>query len=394
MKKLMVIGLIVISLIGIFFLNSKVLAKEGLTAGDMARTGEDDGIMPISEDDGIMPINQEGQTNTTQGNAEIYDGDLYLISGDLDYNIDKVINGNVFVIGKNVKITGQVYGSVFAFADTVIIDENSYIASHLFAFANSLDIKGTVFDVYSSSKNLSVGHDALIYRDIKAGADKVHLAGDIERDANIAANNIDIANDIKIGRNFRYELENEIEGLDKLQIGNVIYKKTIQKAESDPVSSYIVSALGTIVFDVVIYLVLLFIAPKFVERTKEYVSTKGLLAFAIGLAFTVLVPLIAFTLMITGIGAGLGVLLVFIYAAVLMLNACIVSVTANEFLAEKLKLSGDKLKKVLLLIPVSLVIWAARKLPFVGTWASIIVFLLGIGIVTFYQFTKRKEVKE
>lgn len=388
MKKLMITSLIILSLIGIFFLNQEVCATEGLTPGDMARTSGDDGIMPISETDGTMPISDTGMP------GEFYEGDLYLISGDLDYVVDKAINGNVFVIGKSVKITGQVYGSVFAFADTVTIEENGYIASHLFAFANSLDIRGTVFDVYSSSKNLAIGHDALIYRDIKAGADKVHLAGSIERDANIAANNIDISDDIKIGRNFRYELENEIEGLDKLQIGNVIYKKDTSNHDKSPVSTYIVSALGTIVFDVVIYLVLLFIAPKFVEKTKEYVSTKGLLAFAVGLAFTVAVPLIAFTFAITGIGSGLGMLLVFIYVAVLMLNACIVSITANEFIAEKLKFSEDKLKKVLILIPVSLVIWVARKLPVVGGFVSAIVFLVGIGIVTFYQFTKRKEVKE
>lgn len=384
MKKLLVIGLIIISLVGIFFINTEVLAKEGLEPGDMART---------MEDDGIMPINEDGEENHIQEGIEVYEGDLYLISGDLSYTIDKVVNGNVFVVGRNIKITGQVYGSVFAFADTITIDENAYIASHLFAFGNTVNINGTIFDVYSASKKLEVEENASIFRDIKSVADKIHLSGIIERDANILADNIEISDKIKIGRNLKYELENEIEGLDKLQIGNVTYKKAMGKIDADPVSSYIVSGLGTIVFDVAMYLVLLFIAPKFVERTKEYVSTKGLLAFAIGLAFTVLVPLIAFTLMITGIGAGLGMLLVFIYVCVLMLNACIVSVTANEFLAEKLKLSSDKLKKVLLLIPVSLIIWILRKLPLVGGWVSIIVFLVGIGIVTFYQFT-RKEAKE
>lgn len=384
MKKLLVIGLIIISLVGIFFINTEILAKEGLEPGDMART---------MEDDGIMPINEDGGENHIQEGIEVYEGDLYLISGDLSYTIDKVVNGNVFVVGRNVKITGQVYGSVFAFADTITIDENAYIASHLFAFGNTVNINGTIFDVYSASKKLEVEENASIFRDIKSVADKIHLSGIIERDANILADKIEISDKIKIGRNLKYELENEIEGLDKLQIGNVTYKKAMEKVDADPVSSYIVSGLGTIVFDVVMYLVLLFIAPKFVERTKEYVSTKGLLAFAIGLAFTVLVPLIAFTLMVTGIGAGLGMLLVFIYVCVLMLNACIVSVTANEFLAEKLKLSSDKLKKVLLLIPVSLIIWILRKLPLVGSWVSIIVFLVGIGIVTFYQFT-RKEAKE
>ena len=137
---------------------------------------------------------------------------------------------------------------------------------------------------------------------------------------------------------------------------------------------------GTIAFDLALYLLLCLIAPKFVKKAKDYVSVHGLLAVAIGLAFTILVPIIAFIFLLTGVLAGIGVFMALVYSVVLMINAFIVSVVANEFIADKLKID-DKFKKGLLLVPVSLVLWALRKIPFIGGIISIFVFLAGVGVV-------------
>ena len=60
------------------------------------------------------------------------------------------------------------------------------------------------------------------------------------------------------------------------------------------------------------------------------------------------------------------------------------------FNKDKLKID-DKFKKGLLLVPVSLVLWALRKIPFIGGIISIFVFLAGVGVVCTYQYDKRKE---
>ena len=147
---------------------------------------------------------------------------------------------------------------------------------------------------------------------------------------------------------------------------------------------------GTVAFDLLLYLLICLIAPKFVKKAKEYVSLHGLLAVAIGLAFTILIPIIAFIFLLTGVLAGIGVFMALVYAVVLMVNAFIVAVVANEFINSKLNIE-DKFKKGLLLVPVSLVLWALRKIPFIGGIISLLVLLAGTGIVCIYQYDKRKE---
>lgn len=398
--KIFMTFLIVAVMISAICLNSKVLAED-LTPADMARDtgGNEEGIMPINEDG-------ENDQNVTSDehnheDIEIHNGDLYVADAGREYVMDQNVDGNVFIFGNNVKITGSVNGSLFVFASKLTIEESAYIATHVFAFADTINMNGMAFDLYTGSRNLTMGDSAVIYRDLKAASESIYLTGAVGRDVNLYAGKITAPTEeqkLMIYGTLKYEAPNEIANLDKATIqGETIFNKseeTEKRETSDIILDYVFSAVGTIVFDVLMYIALLFLAPNFVKKTKEYVSTKGLLAFAIGLAFTVLVPIIAFLLLLTGIGAGISAFMILFYGAVLMLNAFIVTATVTEFIAGKINLSEDKFKKGLLLIPVSLVIWALRKIPFIGSWISIIVFLCGVGIITFYQFDKRRKAKE
>lgn len=77
-----------------------------------------------------------------------------------------------------------------------------------------------------------------------------------------------------------------------------------------------------------------------------------------------------------------------------MLNTLIVGVILNEFLSEKLKITEDKLKKTLLIVPVTIVLWGLKAIPVVGSWISIVIFFCGVGSIILYQFDKRKKKEE
>lgn len=409
MKKFKVLSiiLVLISILGIFCLNYKVIAGEvPQNAGDMARTAGSDEPTPTS--DGIDLINDveggsEGENNNTtpvdnHENHEIRQGDLYVAAGNKDYVMDQMVDGNVYIFGKNVKVTGQINGSLFVCASGKLeIDNEAYIACHMFAFADDIVINGMILDVYTASNSIELGENTLVYRQIKSFARSAKLAGAIGRDAEFIADTIEISGNeegLKVYGDLKYEAKNEIANIDKATIeGDVVFKKSNEKEEdtADIVLDYVFSAIGTIVFDIVIYICLIFLAPNFIQKSKDYVSTKGLIAFAIGLAFTIIVPVIIFVLLLTGVLASLGVLAGFIYAMVLMVNAFVFVMISNEFASSKLGLGEDKFKKGLLLIPVSLLVWAIRKLPIIGSWISIIVFLCGVGVLILYQFDRRKK---
>lgn len=376
-------------------INAKAFGTD-LTPGEMARNVEEN--QSNNQDNNSnesMPIEE---TSDGEEEDDTYYGDLYLINDDSEYVIDKVIDGNVFIIGNNIKITGEINGSLFALAkDTIEIAENAYVLHSAYLCADNIVMNGNAYDMYCASNKFQMSEKALVYRDLKTFADKASLAGNIGRNVDICAQTITIPNDANkliIFGNLNYTANNEILNLNKeVSVKKEVNFTKYEKNENDgkTTGDYVINAIATIAFDVVLYTLFIFLAPKFIQKTKDYVSTKGLIAFAIGLGFTVLVPVLSLILMLTGIGVGIAFLLLFAYCAVLMLNACVVSITANEFIANKMNLSNNRAKKILMIIPVSLVIWLLRKIPILGSWVSIIVFLCGVGIVVFYQFTKNRE---
>ena len=83
-------------------------------------------------------------------------------------------------------------------------------------------------------------------------------------------------------------------------------------------------------------------------------------------------------------------MIAFLYGALLIVSTSVIAIIANEFASEKLKITENKVKKTLLIVPITIVIWALKKIPVVGSWISIVIFFLGVGILVLYQFDKRK----
>lgn len=415
-KKFLTLLLILVAVTLVLCVSAKVFATEpdyNIEAGELARSGVEDGndeINPISlpEGEGVPITTSDDEVDYDYDEhddyGDIYEGDLYVFENK-SYTMDQLVDGNVFIFcSQDVTITGQVNGAVYVCAGgTLTINEEAYIGSDLFALASNIELNGLIFDVYAAADKLNIQEGASIYRDIKAIANEMMLAGTVGRDANLTANKMTLSgeeNSFAVYGDLNYQSKNEIADIDKALIqGEVKYAEYIEDDDdSNVVLDLVLSAISTIVFNVLIYIVLIFFAPKFVEKSKEYVSTRGILAFAIGIAFTIAVPVIALVLLMLNIGAASAAMLLIVYAAILMINAFVVAIAANEFIAEKIKIGDSKLKKGLLLIPVSLVLWAVRKIPFIGGWISIIVFMCGVGIVILYQFDRilnkgKSEVK-
>lgn len=402
-QKLLVTIFIVIAII--FSFSAKAIAT---SPGENARQGanpneneqnleEPNGTeagepMPISENEGEPVNTSEDENEQTVDESQVHKGDLYVASDERTYEMDKYVDGNLFLFGDKVKITGAVNGSAFIFAQEIIIEEDAYIGAQAFMAGEKITINGAMADVYVAASKFELGPKAQIYRDVKVVAENASFSGNVHRSVDVMAKEAQIAEWMNVYGDFNYTATKEIEGLEEKAtvMGETKFSKYQESTRSveSTVSQLIWGAIGTICFDVVMYVILLFVTPNFIKKAKDYVSTKGLLGVAIGLGFTILVPVIMLLLLMTGIGSGLSGLLMFIYFAVLMINAFITVVVANEYIANKLNFADDKLKKVGLIAIVSLAIWGLRKIPFIGGWISITVFLFGVGIAVLYQFDR------
>ncbi len=394
--KFLIITLIITLLLSVICLNAKVLAtdvdnNQTVQEPRTTSTGE-----PVTTTDEMNPVSDNEQRN-------IYEGDLYVLYGEdgnytnTTYTMNKDVDGNVFIFGNNVKITGRINGSLYVFASTVTIEEEAYIATHAFIFANTIRMNGFSYDMYAATKNFEMTKTSVVYRDLKVGADNTVIYGQIGRNLDLASGNIQVYKDEEtaayVGGNLNYYSNKKVEDMEKITVnGEVNFTEKRQEATKTPtISDYIFDGIVEAIFVLVIYAIFIFIAPKFTNKAKEYVSTKGLLAAAIGLGFTVLVPVIAFLLIFTIIGTPVSLIMIIIYVLALVLNSTIVSIAANEFIANKITAIDTVWKKILMILPVSFVIFLIRKLPVIGGWISAIVLFVGVGIIILYQFDKRKK---
>ncbi len=368
-------------------------------------TGTDDIKADITEKTDGTSVTLDDEENA-HSDDEIYSGDLYVFfsednSNVTSYDMDKLVDGNVFIFGKDVKISGEINGSLFVFASNLTIEEDSYIACHTFAAAENITMSGYTSDMYAACENFDMPESGIVYRDLKLVANKANLLGDIGRNLDLSSEKISVYQDqdtnLHVGGNFSYTSPQEIEHINDIEVnGKTNYTpivKTEQKA-SNIALDYLYGIIESVVFTLVVYALIIFLAPKFVEKSKEYMSTRALLSAAIGLAFTVLIPIIAIILLFTVVGTPLIFLLMLVYIPVLMISNVIVAISVNEFIVSKVQSLNVIWKKILMMIPVSAVIYLLKQIPVAGIWISAIVFLVGVGIFVLYQFDKRKKVVE
>lgn len=341
----------------------------------------------------------------TKETPEIHEGDLYVFFGEGDntsqkYVMDKYVSGNVFIFANEVEITGRVDGALFVCANKITISDTAEIASHIYAAGQEITMSGFTYDMYAAAEKFEMTDKAVLYRDIKLAANDIVLRGTIVRNVDLTGNKIDVyeseSKNLYVGGNFNYSSAKEIEHINDITVkGKVNFtEEKEEEPQSSSISDYVFDAIQNTIFTIAVLGLLLFLAPKFVEKSKEYISTRGLLAGAIGLAFVILVPVVAFILLITFVGLPIAFASLIVYVLVFMLNSAIVSIALNEFIASKVEAINSTWKKLLMIIPVSLVLFVLEKIPFVGGWVSAIVFLVGIGIIVLYQFDRRKKVEE
>jgi len=220
MKKTKILTVILITIAVILSFGYKVSAT---APGDNARQNNPEA--PAEGEN--VGTSQEGETVTTDDdghNHEIIDpstmheGDLYIASDEKVYTMDKIVNGNVFIFGNTVKITGQVYGSLFVFANKLIIEEEGYIGGQAFVAGYDIVMNGFAVDLYSASQTLKFGENAGVYRDVKSVAENMVLAGKVGRDIKVTADKLTIAENeakLQVYGNLEYEAREEFTNIQE-----------------------------------------------------------------------------------------------------------------------------------------------------------------------------------
>lgn len=347
----------------------------------------DDNTNQTTEEQSVI---EGAEAQATQNNVEqetYKNGDVYL-TGD-EITIDYIVDGNLFVLANTVTINSQIGGDAFIIANDVTVNEAGYIFSNLFTVAKNVNINGVVYDLYSYSNNVNI--NGYVYRDVRTIADNISLSGTIGRNVYLKTNNINTSTDTtdeagntlttqgSINGDLNYISNKELSIPEGVVTGSINYTQNSNNS-SVSIQAYILSLGRFIVTVIIIWLLCLWLTPKFLNNTDLVLSKKLPSTIGLGILTPILLMIISVILLLINITSnisGLGLIILFV---ICMLSASIFTIALNNLICKKLSIEKT-LGKLGFLIITSTVLWVIALIPYIGGIITLIISVLGIGIL-------------
>lgn len=374
MKNILKTNLIVFIFIALMLISPICMASDVATVSDNTVADEE-------VDDGI------------NGTYEFIASDVYEF--DEDIVVDAIVDGNVFAFGNNITISGEIGGDVFAFGGNVTFTDTAYIHGSIFVFAQDVTMKGICYDVYGASETFTLSDDAIVARDIRIGADKVYINGQVKRDAYIGTNELifpDNASNL-ISGNLSYTADSESVIPDGVVSGYINYTQSVSREVSmaEKIVSCITSILATLLYSLVVVLLTIWLAPKFKEKSATILQKKTPLSLGVGLLASIIIIMGSITLLFITAGLGIGVSLaaIAIFILALTISKTVFSMGLAKLISAKFKKDNNIIFTLMTLLVV-LVISLIQIIPYIGGLVGFIVIMIGFGMILLNLINRNK----
>lgn len=409
--KLIAAILAIITLVSVFCYAVKATEDAEPTLTTTESTNEEN-----SENPQVISPNPS-ETTTEKKEDEIIKKDLYVFEESA--TMDKIVDGNVYIFGNNVKITGKVNGNVFVFGSDVNFtspypaddtehqqDNYCYIAGSVYGFGQNIKFDAVANDVYAFGNKFEMSYNSYIMRDVYLAFQDVELKGYITRNANIAADKIDFGKAPEdenaekelafIGGDLNYTASSKIEIPEGVVIGETNYNEAksntseefVQKGKS--ITDYLFNLVRVLIYTLAMYLIINWLSPKFFEKSAEILKTSTGSSFGFGFLGLVVVPVISLILLLLSL-VSLSVTAITVYSLILAFTFTIISGSLTYILKDKV---GFDDKKVLLLVIVTIILWALKQIPVLGGLITLAISTFGLGVVIKNVLNSHKEVEE
>ena len=346
-------------------------------------------------------------TTITIGEGEVINDDLYLFATTI--TIDGTVNGDLIAAGTTVTINGTVNGTANLAGTDVVI--NGTVAEGARIAANSASIAGTLGEDLLLAVNTSgISADAVIGRDLILAVNTVTLDGAVERrisgvagtatmngsvgtDVEIGVENLTVTDNARIGGNLAYTSENMAEIADAAEIGGEVTHETSVDMDVETGFSFdaMVWNIIALVMAAVYGTVLLFGFPRLTVSASNQLLENPLLSLGMGVVFLIVVPILAVVVMITVVGIPLGLIALLLYGVALFSAQVFVGMTLGRILLSFVSDANRRLMQFLGLLLGLLILFGISYIPYVGSWAPLIVAIFGLGGLMLAIGRLRKE---
>ncbi len=339
--------------------------------------------------------NNTPSTNDEDNNFK--KGDVYLSGKDII--VDYIVDGNLFICADSVTIKSQIGGDAFIIANTITIDEQGSIYSNLFAISQNLNIKGVVYDVYGLTKTSNIS--GYIYRDLKLSCSDLTLSGTVSRNAFINCNSMNftspnsnnteeenndedsVTSTGKINGNLYYSSPKETTIQEGIVLGETKYTKmSAINNTSFNISNLIITIITAIITTIIIWLLCIFLTPKFINKSKELVNKKILPVLGFGIATPIALIIASIILIMLNITSFIGLIAILVLILICSISTSISIIIISYIICEKLKFE-TKVKQLGIIVAISLVLSLLKLIPFVGSLIGFVISILGLGLISY-----------
>lgn len=342
-------------------------------------------VMADDEDIDEMDNEYAEETDTISGesqNDSSKENDVYIF--DNDVTLDYPVSGNVFIFANNVNIKSKIEGDLFVCAKNLTI-ENAYVYNNVFVAAENFKLNGVVFDLYSACSKVDIGEDGYVYRDIHSGSNEINILGKIGRNAYIDCNKISLASDgdnsesATIYGDLNYSSTSEANISEDLVGGKVNFTPMSVKS-TNTWKDILISIVTSIIFVVLVYLAITWLAPNFKKKLDDTLTKNIGAVIGLGILALIVIPIIAFVLLITSVGATAALLLGTLYGVLLAISSTIFIIAISSIISNKVNVNNT-FAKIGIVAGLTLIISLLKLVPYLSTIITIICVWLGTGII-------------
>lgn len=290
-----------------------------------------------------------------------------MLCGAQSITVNGNVSGNLRIAAQNLDLNGIVDKNVSVFVQKADIGPTSMIGGELFIGGQEARVNGTV------------------RRDIYGGLQRFDLAGFAGRNVTVDVEKLTVHSGASIAGNLKYKsAENAYIDPSGVVAGKVMHEKSKvkERQESDKknMSSVVTSIIMSILSSCVLALVLTYIWPKRMHTLLATFLPMGARPLLWGLGIMFLTPIVVILLLITVIGAPVGIVLALLWLLMLIVSRSVVAVAVGQYMVKNYR--KELLAKAWLPAVVGAVVTAlAFKLPYIGWLFSLVAFWWGIGML-------------
>jgi cytoskeletal protein CcmA (bactofilin family) len=375
MRLKYLLGLFLMIVVSLFFMAGNAQAKEmrSSTNVNVAKTELIDSSLTATGN----KINIEGTIN----------GNLYCSGQDII--ISGKVNGSVYCAGTNVSISGRIDGDLFALAQNMKLSSAINGSVNILASSIDLDSKTRIRqDLFAAGSNTTI--DGLIARDVTINANTAKVGAVIGRNLEGNYNSLELTSSADIRGDVKYNSNNDIKKDSGAKVKGNITKSAMMNsgAKLNGIGAVILSFLFMIISLLIVSLTTVLVMPNFYIKAKDQINDH--LGGSIGWGFfnLIIVPIIAFILILTLVGIPLSGLILIAWALSLMLSGPIFAYYIGS------KIIKDKKKHFITMLVGSLIVLVLYVVPVVNVLLGLTVAVLGSGaLLEMFKLSRAKGKK-